>query len=228
MSKFVSSATPVLLNAGGVELAGDVRLPDRPRGLIVFAHGSGSSRHSSRNVFVAESLGHQGFGTLLMDLLTRDEEFVDQRTAHLRFDVGMLGGRVAHVIDWLDMNDLRSLPIGLFGASTGAAAALIAAAVRPGRVHAIVSRGGRPDLAAADLPRVKAPTLLLVGELDDVVIGLNRRAAARMSHAEVVIEIVPGATHLFEEPGALDQVARHAANWFDRHLPVPAAKPGTH
>ncbi|TAK14499.1 MAG: hydrolase [Acidobacteria bacterium] len=164
-------ATPVLLNAGSVELAGDVRLPDRPRGLVVFAHGSGSSRHSSRNVFVAEALGAHGFGTLLMDLLTRDEEFVDQRTAHLRFDVGLLGSRVAHVIDWLDMNDLRSLPIGLFGASTGAAA---------------------------------------------------------MSRAEVAIEIVPGATHLFEEPGALDQVARHAADWFDRHLPVPAARPGTH
>jgi pimeloyl-ACP methyl ester carboxylesterase len=214
-----AAPSPVLIPVQGVTLSGDLRIPADPRGLVIFAHGSGSSRHSTRNVFVAESLGHRRFATLLMDLLTPDEERVDQRTGHLRFDVEMLGRRVAEVIDWAGRAaDIAMLPIGLFGASTGAAAALIAAARRPGRVRAIVSRGGRPDLAGAALARVTAPTLLLVGGLDDVVITLNQQARSQLKDAEAVLEIVPGATHLFEESGSLTFVADRAGAWFERYL----------
>ena len=213
---------PVLVPSGHLHLAGDLRLPEKARAVVIFAHGSGSSRHSPRNRAVAESLGRSGCATLLMDLLTREEDLVDQASAHLRFDVAMLGKRVVDVIDWLKtVPELAALPIGLFGASTGAAAALIAAADRPDRVMAVVSRGGRPDLAGDALIHVQAPTLLLVGELDDVVIGLNRQAQARLRGTTVALEIVPGATHLFEEPGTLDVVARRAGEFFARHLVSP-------
>jgi len=188
------------------------------RGLIVFAHGSGSSRHSSRNRAVAVALQHAGFGTLLLDLLTDAEERVDVRTAEFRFDIPLLGGRVSVAVGW-SRSDTRTaaLPVGLFGASTGAAAALIAAADRPVEVAAVVSRGGRPDLAGAALEHVRAPTLLIVGERDDVVIDLNRRALSHMN-APADLVIVPGATHLFEEPGTLERVVELAIDWFEQHL----------
>jgi pimeloyl-ACP methyl ester carboxylesterase len=219
MPHLAAGPTPLIIRAAGVNLAGDLRLPRDAKGLVAFAHGSGSSRHSERNIFVAEELGRHQFATLLMDLLTEDEEFVDQRTAHLRFDVGMLAQRVAGVIDWIGLsNPIGELPLGLFGASTGAAAALSASAERPARIGAVVSRGGRPDLAADGLPRVQAPTLLLVGGCDEAVVQLNRDAAARMTCNTVEIEVVPGATHLFEEDGALQIVADSAAAWFERFL----------
>jgi pimeloyl-ACP methyl ester carboxylesterase len=218
MTKTAAPA-PVLIPVQGVTISGDLRVPAEARGLVIFAHGSGSSRHSTRNIFVAESLGHQGFATLLMDLLTPDEERVDQRTGHLRFDVEMLGRRVAEIVDWAaEARDVSMLPIGLFGASTGAAAALIAASRRPGAVRAVVSRGGRPDLAGPALARVTAPTLLLVGGLDDIVIELNHQARERMKNAEAVLEIIPGAGHLFEESGTLTVVADRATMWFERYL----------
>lgn len=221
MTRSAITASPVLIDTDDVRLAADLRLPADPIGLIAFAHGSGSSRFSSRNILVAESLVRHGYGTLLTDLLSISEEAVDRQTAHLRFDVDMLGRRMATIVDWLaDADALRELPLGLFGASTGAAAALIAAAARPDRVRAVVSRGGRPDLAASALPRVVAPTLLLVGSLDDVVLLLNRQAKAQMHAAEVAIETIAGASHLFEEPGALEKVAARAAAWFDRHVPA--------
>jgi pimeloyl-ACP methyl ester carboxylesterase len=203
---------------GRFMLDGDLRLPRDAAGLIVFAHGSGSSRHSQRNREVAEALGAGGFATLLLDLLTPQEESVDQFTREFRFDIERLGRRVVAGIDWVGQeSELRTLPLGCFGASTGAAAALIGAAERPDRVRAVVSRGGRPDLAGAALPRVLAPTLLIVGGADGPVIQLNDEAKRRMS-AKVRIEIVPGATHLFEEPGALDQVSRLALEWFSEYL----------
>jgi dienelactone hydrolase len=193
-------------------------MPPGATGIVVFAHGSGSSRHSPRNQQVAEALNQRGLATLLMDLLTSDEEQVDARTRHLRFDIDLLAGRLMHAFDWLDTQpDTRALSIGCFGASTGAAAALVASADRSDRVGAVVSRGGRPDLAGAALPRVRAPTLLIVGSLDRVVVDLNRQAAAEMT-APHRIEIVPGATHLFEEPGTLERVAEFAVNWFLDHL----------
>ncbi len=207
----------VRVPSGRVELDGDLVIPDRASGMVLFAHGSGSSRHSARNRFVARQLQAAGLGTLLMDLLTPDEEVVDERTAALRFDIGLLGRRVVDAIAWIRTVWTPRLPIGLFGASTGAAAALVAAAERPGDVAAAVSRGGRPDLAGDALPRVRAPTLLVVGGDDHVVLELNREARARMQ-AETVLEIVPGATHLFEEPGALEEVARLAREWLVRHL----------
>jgi dienelactone hydrolase len=186
--------------------------------VVVFAHGSGSSRHSPRNRQVAASLNEAGFATLLVDLLTVDEELVDLRTRHLRFDVDMLAGRLAAAARWTaGQPGLEGLPIGYFGASTGAAAALIAAARDSAPVGAVVSRGGRPDLAADHLPGVKAPTLLLVGSRDEAVVELNRQAAARMK-APVELAIVPGATHLFEEPGTLEAVASAAGDWFGKHL----------
>lgn len=200
----------------GLALQANLLTPDAPLGLIVFAHGSGSSRHSRRNRLVATSLHAVGFGTLLLDLLTPDEEEVDVRTGRLRFDVALLGARVVAAIDWVRRSDAS--PIGLFGASTGAAAALIAASARPGDVSAVVSRGGRPDLAGEALPVVQAPTLLIVGGSDDVVLEMNRGAQGVM-RAETSLEIVPGAGHLFEEPGALDRVAELAAGWFLRYLP---------
>jgi len=203
---------------GDDTIVGDLRLPEAPRGLITFAHGSGSSRHSPRNRMVAEALHASGFGSLLFDLLTPGEEDVDVRTRALRFDIRLLADRLLVAEGVLvAAPEVAGLPLGLFGASTGAAAALIAAAERPSAAQAVVSRGGRPDLAGDALPHVEAPTLLLVGGLDDVVIGLNREAAARMRCPNEV-SIVPGATHLFEESGTLEEVARRSAAWFERFL----------
>ena len=208
----------VRIPAGDATLEGDLRVPDGATGLVVFAHGSGSSRFSSRNRAVAHSLEERGFATLLMDLLTREEEAVDLRTASYRFDIDLLGRRVMSATDWLQTRgDLTTLPVGYFGASTGAAAALIAAAERGDIVRAVVSRGGRPDLAAEALRRVRAPTLLIVGGDDDVVIDLNQEAMEKMT-ADVQLAIVPGATHLFAEPGALEEVARLAGEWLERYL----------
>jgi dienelactone hydrolase len=214
----VSDERIVSVRAGDVTLEGALGVPADARGIVLFAHGSGSSRHSPRNIHVAEELQAAGLGTLLIDLLTETEEAVDLATKELRFDIGLLAERLVGAIQWLSSQDAtRALPIGLFGASTGAAAALVAAARMPDRVGAVVSRGGRADLAGAYLPSVKAPTLLIVGENDPVVIGLNQQAMARMT-APRQLEIVPRATHLFEEPGTLEEVARLAREWFVRHL----------
>ena len=204
--------------AGRVTLEGNLSLPEGARGVVLFAHGSGSSRHSSRNRYVARLLNEAKLATLLIDLLTPDEEAVDLRTAHLRFDIGLLANRLVGATHWLTQQPAtRHLRIGYFGASTGAAAALVAAAQRPDAVGAVVSRGGRPDLAGPALPLVRAPTLLIVGGNDFQVIELNR-AAFEQLRGEKQLVIVPGATHLFEEPGALDEVARLARDWFERHL----------
>jgi putative phosphoribosyl transferase len=209
---------PVRIEAAGAMLNGDLSLPADAAGLVVFAHGSGSSRHSSRNRVVADVLQRGRLATLMLDLLTEREERVDVITAEFRFDIPLLGDRVVAALDWARNAEPTSpLPIGVFGASTGAAAALIAAAERPGIARAVVSRGGRPDLAEAALDRVVAPTLLIVGGRDDVVIQLNREAHARL-RSEKEIAIVPGATHLFEEPGTLDEVSRLARDWFVRYL----------
>ncbi|NDJ86246.1 MAG: alpha/beta fold hydrolase [Chloroflexi bacterium] len=201
-----------------VQLEGALAIPAGAEGIVLFAHGSGSSRHSPRNKFVAHTLNQGGIATLLIDLLTADEEKVDMRTRHLRFDIDFLAERVARAIDWLDRRaDTQTLNLGLFGASTGAAAALVAAAGRPHKVSAIVSRGGRPDLAAAALSEVEVPTLLIVGGNDAPVIGLNQQALAQLT-AMKRLEIVPGATHLFEEPGKLEAVAELAQEWFATHL----------
>jgi pimeloyl-ACP methyl ester carboxylesterase len=203
---------------GTITLKADLRVPLNAQGLVIFAHGSGSSRFSRRNRQVAEFLGDRGFATLLLDLLTAQEEEVDERTTEYRFDIPRLGPRVSAAADWAaTRSDIGGLPVGCFGASTGAAAALIAAAERPASIVAVVSRGGRPDLAGDALGRVKAPTLLIVGGYDEPVIDLNREAMRQM-RAHVELEIVPGATHLFEEPGTLDQVAGLAAGWFARYL----------
>ena len=205
---------------GGERIEADLHLPEGANGLVVFAHGSGSSRFSSRNRAVAESLHRLGLGTLLLDLLTRNEEAIDVQTAEYRFDIPRLGNRVVLATEWLlGREDLRRHRIGYFGASTGAAAALIAAAERPDSAHAVVARGGRPDLAGPALPRVKAPTLLIVGELDHPVIDMNRDAMARMTQAHVTdMKVVPGASHLFEEPGTMAEVERLAGEWFARYL----------
>jgi dienelactone hydrolase len=193
-------------------------MPANAFGLVIFAHGSGSSRRSARNRQVAEALDDAGLATLLLDLLTREEDSVDQFTREYRFDIPRLGRRVVAAVDWAaEQADLRALPFGYFGASTGAAAALIAAAERPARSKAVVSRGGRPDLAADALPRVQAPTLMIVGGDDEGVIELNEQAIARM-RAPAELAIVPGATHLFEEPGALEDVSRLAIDWFRKNL----------
>jgi dienelactone hydrolase len=210
---------PVQIRAGlRTVLEGDLVIPADATGIVLFAHGSGSSRFSSRNRFVAEQLNDAGLATLLIDLLTPEEERVDAMTGHLRFDIGLLASRLVAAIDWMrDEPRTADLPVGLFGASTGGGAALVAAAARSERVGAVVSRGGRPDLAADGLPLVRAPTLLIVGGADTPVIAMNREAMTRMK-TEVRLEIVPGATHLFEEPGALEQVARLARDWFIGHL----------
>lgn len=214
----VRALTSVRIGAGRASLLGDLASPTDPIGLVAFAHGSGSSRFSTRNQHVAGVLQQSGFATLLIDLLTPDEEAVDSRTAHLRFDIELLASRLVAIVDWLRRwPDTSALPIGLFGASTGGGAALVAAAARPHDVSAVVSRGGRPDLAGSALSNVAAPTLLIVGGRDTEVIQMNRDAMARMS-CEVALDIVPGATHLFEEPGALDRVAELAGAWFDRYL----------
>jgi putative phosphoribosyl transferase len=209
----------VRIDVTGASLNGDVTVPDGAQGLVVFVHGSGSSRFSQRNRAVADCLLHAQLGTLLLDLLTEPEERTDAVTAEFRFDIPMLANRTTGVVDWIGVSPpLRSLPLGLFGASTGAAAALMAAADRGQLVRAVVSRGGRPDLAGPALDRVVAPTLLIVGGRDDAVLDLNREAYDRLPGVRG-LEIVQEATHLFEEPGALDKVGHLAASWFLEHLP---------
>lgn len=209
----------VRVDAGTATLDGDLTLPHGARAVVLFAHGSGSGRLSPRNRFVAEALNRAGLGTLLLDLLTAEEEASEDSDGALRFDIPFLADRLRAAMGFLRAEkSTRGLALGLFGASTGAAAALVAAAGDPG-VYAVVSRGGRPDLAADALARVKAPTLLVVGGLDGVVVGLNRDAHARL-RCEKRLEIVPGATHLFEEAGALEEVARLAADWFVSRLPA--------
>ncbi|HZQ34489.1 MAG TPA: alpha/beta family hydrolase [Dehalococcoidia bacterium] len=224
MNRSTYAAQSVEVSAGDARLDGDLALPDGACGVVAFAHGSGSSRRSPRNRQVAAALNAAGFGTLLFDLLTPQEALIDERTAELRFDIALLGRRMTGAVDWLRAEpETHALPLGLFGASTGAAAALLAAADRPEAVAAVVSRGGRPDLAGAAIDRVRAPVLLIVGGNDPVVIELNRQAQAALP-AGADLRIVPGATHLFEEPGALAEVVRLAADWFDRHLAAP--RPG--
>jgi putative phosphoribosyl transferase len=200
-------------------LHGTLALPDAPSGMVLFAHGSGSSRLSPRNRYVASALHEASLGTLLLDLLTAEEEVVDEETRQHRFDIELLSGRLVVAIDWLRRYErTQGQPVGLFGASTGAAAALLAATERPDEVRAMVSRGGRPDLAGPALASVRSPTLFIVGGDDEVVLALNQQALQRLPIAEKRLAIVPGATHLFEEPGALEKVARQAADWFRRYL----------
>ncbi|BCB90497.1 dienelactone hydrolase family protein [Phytohabitans suffuscus] len=209
------------LDVAGVSLEADVAVPREPRGLVLFAHGSGSSRLSPRNRMVASRLEAAQFATVLTDLLTPAEEEADAATGHLRFDVTLLARRLTAIVDLLPrLSGLRQLPIGLFGASTGAAAALLTAAARPPQVHAVVCRGGRPDLADRHLPSVRVPTLLVVGERDTEVTDLNRAASRRLG-GEWALRVVSGATHLFEEPGALEEVANAATAWFNIHLAAP-------
>lgn len=221
----MTSTRAVEIAVDGAVAHGDLALPEGAVGIVVFAHGSGSSRHSPRNRRVAEMLHQAQLGTLLLDLLTEAEEVVDDRTAELRFDISLLAGRLESAAGWLRRDpDTGQLPLGYFGASTGAAAALVAAARQGDAVGAVVSRGGRPDLAGEALPRVVTPTLLIVGGRDQVVLELNRRAGMhlRCPHR---LEVVPGATHLFQEPGTLDEVAALSADWFTTHLaPVPTRK----
>ncbi len=215
----VPVSRPVRIEVTGASLNGDVTVPEGAQGLVVFVHGSGSSRFSQRNRAVADCLLHAQLGTLLLDLLTEPEDRTDAVTAEFRFDIPLLADRTTGVVDWIGVSPpLRSLPLGLFGASTGAAAALMAAADRSQLVRAVVSRGGRPDLAGPALDRVVAPTLLIVGGRDDTVLNLNREAYERLRSVRD-LEIVEGATHLFEEPGALDKVGHLAAAWFLEHLP---------
>ena len=210
--------TEVQIPAGRAVLSGNLTIPENAMALVLFAHGSGSSRHSPRNQFVARTLNGGGLGTLLFDLLTPEEEALDIYTREHRFNIGLLAERLVHATNWTRQQDqLRDLRIGYFGSSTGGAAALVAAAELPQDVGAVVSRGGRPDLAGDALPQVQAPTLLIVGGDDDIVIELNEMARDQM-RCEVKLEIIPGATHLFEEPGALEQVAKLASDWFSLHL----------
>jgi putative phosphoribosyl transferase len=208
----------IQIPAGKVVLDGDLHVPVQDKGIILFAHGSGSSRHSPRNQYVARVLQDGGLATLLIDLLTLEEEKVDERTRHLRFDIGLLAERLVAITDWMTQNEeVKHLQVGYFGASTGAAAALVAASKRPNCVRAVVSRGGRPDLAGPALEHVLAPTLLLVGGEDGVVIDLNEQALTQLT-CEKKLSIVPKATHLFEEPGTLEEVARLALEWFQKHF----------
>ena len=209
------------VHTGIVTLAGNLVVPEDASGVVLFAHGSGSSRLSPRNRAVARDLSERGLATLLVDLLTSEEESIDAETAHLRFDIGLLADRLAGAKEWAkEQPETRDLEIGYFGASTGAAAALVASALHPKSIGAIVSRGGRPDLAGDLLPRVQAPTLLIVGGEDLPVIEMNRRAFAQLT-CRKRLEIIPGATHLFEEPGTLEAVADLAGDWFLRHLAAP-------
>ncbi|WP_328477340.1 dienelactone hydrolase family protein [Actinoplanes sp. NBC_00393] len=202
----------------GTRLDGDLTMPEHPAGVVLFAHGSGSSRHSPRNRAVARELNRRGLATLLADLLTPEEEVRDARTGALRFDIGLLADRLVGMIDWLRNHPpTASLSIGLFGASTGGGAALVAAAARPEAVQAVVSRGGRPDLAGPALVEVRAPSLLIVGENDQRVVDMNEQARNTM-RIRAELRIIPGASHLFEEEGALDQVAEEAGGWFSMHL----------
>jgi dienelactone hydrolase len=215
---------PVGIRAGPITLEGNLSIPASARGMVLFAHGSGSSRHSPRNRFVARALQNAGLATLLLDLLTLRDEAMDMLTAHLRFDIDLLAERLVGATDWLLQNsDTQDLPIAYFGASTGAAAALVAAGERPDVVTAVVSRGGRPDLAGEVLRHVQAPTLLIVAGHDEPIIELNREAFDQLSRVEdKQLVIVPGATHLFGEPGALEEVAALAADWFTQHLTLVA------
>ncbi|MFN8489327.1 MAG: dienelactone hydrolase family protein [Caldilineaceae bacterium] len=218
----------VQITTGPVVLEGNLEFPESPQGIVMFAHGSGSSRHSMRNQFVARTLREAGFGTLLFDLLTAEEEQIDRYTRQIRFDIDLLARRMVAATDWLVRQpEARRLPIGYFGGSTGAAAALLAAAARPDQVQTVVSRGGRPDLAQRELARVAAPTLLIVGGEDKPVLDLNQMALAQLRGVKK-LAMIPGATHLFEEPGTLEEVARLAAQWFQRYLcqPQPAARWG--
>ena len=220
----IASASVAIPIGSAQRIEADLHVPERASGLVVFAHGSGSSRFSSRNRAIAGALHQRRLGTLLLDLLTREEAQLDKYTAEYRFDVERLAARVIAATDWLhDREDVLEMPIGYFGASTGAAAALIAAAERPYSVEVVVSRSGRPDLAGAALRRVKTPTLLIVGENDEPVIEMNEAAKAQMTAAHVTLVIVPGASHLFQEPGTLDQVERLASDWCVRCLGRPPA-----
>lgn len=215
--------TPVRIPIENMNLQGDLRLPPNPLGVVIFVHGSGSSRFSPRNRFVAEELNKHGFATLLLDLLTEEEHRIDIETMEFRFDIPLLASRSSLATRWVHgQPGLARLPIGLFGASTGAAAALITAAEMKQQVAAVVSRGGRPDLAEEFLPQVEAPTLLIVGGEDDTVLALNRNAKAQM-HCVAKLHVVPGATHLFEEPGALEQVVSAAAQWLARYMHAAVA-----
>ncbi len=220
-SRELTGERPVSVAAGSAMLDGSLAVPDGARGVVLFAHGSGSGRHSPRNQQVAAGLQDAGYGTLLLDLLTEAEERIDASTRALRFDIGLLAGRLTDAADWLgDAEGTAGLPLALFGASTGAAAALITAADRPDLIGAVISRGGRPDLAGTALGRVRAPTLLIVGGADRQVLELNRQAAARLT-AEHEITVIPGATHLFPEEGALEQVIDRSVAWLGRSLPPP-------
>jgi dienelactone hydrolase len=211
-------AVPFTISAGGVPLQADFDGPPTPTGLVIFAHGSGSGRFSPRNRAVAGTLRRGGLATLLADLLTADEEALDAQTGHLRFNIPLLAERLIGLADWAARSsETTALPIGYFGASTGGGAALVAAAERPRAIRAVVSRGGRPDLAGEALHRVEAPTLLIVGGNDPQVVELNERAYGELA-GEKSLEIIPGATHLFEEPGALEEVARLALCWFQKYL----------
>jgi dienelactone hydrolase len=210
--------TEAQIPAGRAVLSGNLTIPENAVALVLFAHGSGSSRHSPRNQFVARTLNRPGLGTLLFDLLTPEEEALDIYTRKHRFNIGLLAERLVHATNWARQQDqTRDLRIGYFGSSTGGAAGVVAAAELPQHVDAVVSRGGRPDLAGDALPKVQAPTLLIVGGNDDIVIELNEMARDQM-RCEVKLEIIPGATHLFEEPGALEEVAKLAGDWFVNHL----------
>jgi dienelactone hydrolase len=209
----------VKVERAGIILHGFLECPAEARGIVLFAHGSGSGRMSPRNQSVARTLNQHGLATLLLDLLTEDEEALDQQTSQLRFNIGFLAKRLLLATDWIQHHPLaHNLGLGYFGASTGAAAALVAAAIQPELIQAVVSRGGRPDLAGAYLDAVHAPTLLIVGSLDHPVDDMNREAMRRMKQAPCKMEIVPGATHLFEEPGTLARVAELSAAWFSRYL----------
>ena len=212
------SSSEVQIPAGRAMLEGNLTIVDQTKALVLFAHGSGSSRHSPRNQFVARTLNEAGLATLLFDLLTPEEESVDLYTREHRFDIGLLAERLVYATKWAkQQKQMQDFNVGYFGSSTGGGAALVAAAARPGHVSAVVSRGGRPDLAGAALGIVRAPTLLVVGGEDHVVIDLNRKAMEQMS-CETRLEVIPGATHLFEEPGTLEDVAELASEWFAKHL----------
>ena len=214
----LSEQTEIVIDTGTVHLEGTFQRPDKPKGIVIFAHGSGSNRFSPRNYMIAESLHYSNMATLLFDLLTPTEQQEDNITCHLRFDIDLLGARLVDVVDWLNQFEpARGLPIGLFGASTGAAAALVAAAERPEAIQAVVSRGGRPDLALTILHSVKSPTLLIVGSRDTMVIDLNQEACHLLKGPHE-LKIVSGASHLFEEPGTLEEVARLANGWFQKYL----------
>jgi putative phosphoribosyl transferase len=209
---------PVMVKFGSAQLEGYLSVPTAAAGIVTFAHGSGSSRHSPRNRYVADILNEAGLATLLIDLLNADEQEVDLQTARLRFDIPFLAERLVAITQWLrEQPQVSTLKAGYFGASTGAGAALVAAAELPNVIHAVVSRGGRPDLAGEALERVEAPTLAIVGENDRYVVDLNRQALARM-HCVTALEVIPGATHLFEERGALEKVAKLARDWFVKKL----------